>query len=352
VSPSWSPDGTRLVFDGGGEIHLINADGSGDVQITPSGLPAAGSPVWTPWGGDIVFGRYDADWQTTNVRQLYIMSLYGGDPQPLTSGAYYHDSPSFSPDWSLMVFQRQAGAFGSPELYYMKLSEGIPYPAVTSPGRNFVPSWGPTPAAPPPPPPPPAPDTTPPTITIRTPTSAGTDRVDVFTVGQVVAADYECSDSGSGVRHCMGPVADGEPLDTRFPGTYEFRVFSADQAGNPVYKSAWYRVVYAFAGFAAPVVNGALNDLRAGAGVPLKFSLGADYGLDVVTDATQQQIDCASRAPLGAASPAVGILSYNASLDRYLYDWSSQKAWAGTCRAVTLSLRDGTQHEADFRLLK
>ena len=72
----------------------------------------------------------------------------------------------------------------------------------------------------------------------------------------------------------------------------------------------------------------------------------------MVTEAVQRQIDCASRAPLGAAAPAGGTLTYNASLGRYLYDWTSQKAWAGTCRSVTLSLRDGAQHEADFRLVK
>jgi hypothetical protein len=205
---------------------------------------------------------------------------------------------------------------------------------------------------PPPPPPPPAADTTPPTITIRIPTVSATDRIDVYTVGQVVLADYDCADSGSGVRHCVGPVENGKPIDTRFVGTYEFAVFAADQEGNPIYERTWYRVVYPFNGFAAPVANGALNDLRPGDGAPLKFSLGADYGLDVVTDAAQQQIDCASRAPLDSASPANGTLTYNASLGRYLYDWTSEKAWAGTCRSVTLSLRDGTRHEADFRLVK
>jgi hypothetical protein len=86
--------------------------------------------------------------------------------------------------------------------------------------------------------------------------------------------------------------------------------------------------------------------------VPLKFSLGADYGLDVVTSATQQQEDCDSGQLLGAAAPASGTLTYNASQARYLYDWSSDKSWSGTCRAVTLTLRDGTSHRADFHVTK
>ena len=351
TQPSWSPDGAHIAYAGTAEIRVVDADGTNDHQLTYCACTGpAGSPAWSRDGSFLVFGRYDDDWQVTNARQLYFVPANGGEGVPLTSGPYYNDHPTFSPSGSMVLFQRQEGALGSPELYYMNLSDLVAHPSVTSPGRNFVPSWGPTFVAPPPAPPPA--DTTPPTITIRTPTVSGTDRMDVYTVGQVVIADYECSDSGSGVRHCVGPVADGESLDTRFIGTYEFRVFAADQAGNPVYKSAWYRVVYPFNGFAAPVANGALNDLRAGDSVPLKFSLGGNYGLDVVTGAAQQPIDCDSRAPLAAAAPAGGTLTYNASLDRYLYEWGSQKAWIGTCRSVALLLRDGTRHQADFRLVK
>jgi TolB protein len=154
VSPAWSPDGTRIAYADGNAIKLIDADGMNDRFLTCACLGPEGSPTWSPSGGNIVFGRYDQDWQTTNVRQLYIMSANGGDALPITSGAYYHGHPSFSPDGSMLVFQRQDGAFGSPELYAMRLSDLSPWPSVTSPGRNFVPSWGRTFVAPPPPPPP------------------------------------------------------------------------------------------------------------------------------------------------------------------------------------------------------
>jgi Tol biopolymer transport system component len=355
VSPSWSPDGTHVAYDGGGLIKVIDADGGDDRFLTACCLGPEGSPVWSPDGGAIVFGRYEEDWQTTNVRQLYFATATGGNVQPITFEAAYHGHPSFSPDGSMLVFQRQVGAFGNPELYFMSLTDLVPHPSVIGPGRNFVPSWGPTfvgSPPPPPAPPPPPPDTTLPTITILQPTASGTDRIDVYTVGQVVLADYSCTDDDSGVRHCMGPVSSGAPMDTRFVGTHEFRVFAADNAGNPVYRTTHYRVVYPFNGFAPPVVSGGWTEMKANDGVPLRFSIGGNYGLDVVTDARQQPIDCASGGPTGASSPAAGSLTYNASLDRYMFVWSSEKAWAGGCRSITLTLSDGTGHRADVRFTK
>src|SRR5436305_7267054 len=136
----------------------------------------------------------------------------------------------------MLVFQRQSGAVGEAALYAMNLATGASFASVLGPGRNFTPSWGPTSAAPAPPPP--APDTTPPTITLTKPTSTGTDRVDTYTVGQIVLADYACVDEagGSGLRHCQGTVANGSAVDTRTVGLFDFFVFAADNAGNPVYE--------------------------------------------------------------------------------------------------------------------
>ena len=85
----------------------------------------------------------------------------------------------------------------------------------------------------------PPPDTTPPTISISIPADGA-----VFSVGQVVLADYACADEvgGSGVGSCDGPVADGAPIDTSL-GTHTFSVSASDVAGNGASVSTSYVVV-------------------------------------------------------------------------------------------------------------
>ena len=49
IHPSWSPDGSKIVYDGGDwTIHVVNADGTGDVAIIPGGNVSAVSPDWGP----------------------------------------------------------------------------------------------------------------------------------------------------------------------------------------------------------------------------------------------------------------------------------------------------------------
>jgi hypothetical protein len=65
-----------------------------------------------------------------------------------------------------------------------------------------------------------------------------------------------------------------------------------------------------------------------------------------------QQLNCDSGAALGLASAATGALSYHANLNRYTFQWETDKSWAGTWRQLSLALRDETVHPATFKLVK
>jgi Ca2+-binding RTX toxin-like protein len=87
------------------------------------------------------------------------------------------------------------------------------------------------------PPPPPPDDTTDPQITITTPPQGAT-----YTLGQSVAASYDCTDADSGVASCEGPVTNGANIDTSSTGTKTFTVDATDNVGNTNSVSHTYTV--------------------------------------------------------------------------------------------------------------
>ncbi len=106
---------------------------------------------------------------------------------------------------------------------------------------------------------------------------------------------------------------------------------------------------YTFGGFLAPVEPlPTLNSMKAGAAVPVRFSLGGDFGLDIFADGYPKSltIDCDLTSPIDGIDETVtaggSSLSYDAATDVYTYVWKTNKAWATTCRKLVLSFTDGT----------
>ena len=181
----------------------------------------------------------------------------------------------------------------------------------------------------------------PPRIIVATPSDGAS-----YLVGSDQTVSFGCSNGIYlvTVTRCEGPVANGVALDTSAVGLHSFTVDAANDRGLSATATSTYRVVYDFSGFATPVdANGTIADAKAGEPVPLKFSLGGDRGLGLVTGVTWQTASCADWTA-GVPQAATAQLSYAPSSGRYTDTVSTAKSWKGSCRILTLELADGTQH--------
>jgi PKD repeat protein len=85
----------QLAFVRDGRIHLVNADGTGVVQISEG--PNDAEPAWSPDGLRIAFSRSGGD-----DPGIYVMDADGSDPiRRTTSG----QSPAWSPDGVSLAFK-------------------------------------------------------------------------------------------------------------------------------------------------------------------------------------------------------------------------------------------------------
>jgi hypothetical protein len=134
---------------------------------------------------------------------------------------------------------------------------------------------------------------------------------------------------------------------------------AADAHGNTATGTFKVTVNYAWTGFFQPVDNPpTVNTVKAGSAVPVKFSLTGNQGLNIFQTGypASAPYTCSSTAPTDAIEQTVtagaSSLSYDPASDQYTYVWKTDKAWAGTCRALVLKLADGATHTANFEFTK
>jgi hypothetical protein len=102
--PSWSPDGTRMVFAGSdGQLYLMRADGRGRTPITSTVEPERDA-VWSPRGDLIAFLR-----GTDDVLRLGVIAPDGSNEAEVGSDAGF-GAPTWSPDGEQLAFQRRDGS--------------------------------------------------------------------------------------------------------------------------------------------------------------------------------------------------------------------------------------------------
>jgi hypothetical protein len=116
---------------------------------------------------------------------------------------------------------------------------------------------------------------------------------------------------------------------------------------------------YGFTGFFQPIDNiPVVNSVKAGSAVPVKFSLGGNFGLNIFAGGAPGSgpMTCNATAPVDTIEQTVAAgnssLSYDPTSNQYTYVWKTQSAWANTCRQLVVNFADGSTKRANFLFKK
>jgi hypothetical protein len=207
-----------------------------------------------------------------------------------------------------------------------------------------------------------------PTITLTKPADG-----DSYIVGQVVNANYSCSDGGSDTASCAGDVADGAAIDTSF-GPHSFQVNATDNVGNMSSVSHAYGASYAFVGWLQPVdgdgsATSTLNIGKVGRTYPIKWQLKeyVNGNVQLISDTAaqnlvgsmsggQKSVSCSSFSVndtdvLESSLTGGTALRYDASSDQFIYNYKAPSTQG--CYAFAIKNADGdTIKQANFQFTK
>jgi len=136
TKPAWSPDGTRIAFvsnraaseEGSQQIFVMNADGSGVLQLTFTYW--SDSPSWSHDGSQITY---------TGDNDIFVINADGsGEPVNLTNSTEKDVNPVWSPDGSKIAWS--TGEDGNWNLFVMD-PDGGNKKQITDNGQTFSAVW-------------------------------------------------------------------------------------------------------------------------------------------------------------------------------------------------------------------
>ena len=130
--PSWSPDGEKIAFHGGG-IFVMDRNGRNRIQLSPKGR----HPDWSPDGRKIAFYS-----NLHNIAQqdIYVMNADGANIVRLTDDLAPDRLPAWSPDGQWVAFMSSVNKTGW-DIYIVNANGGDRIRVTTHPDADTRPTW-------------------------------------------------------------------------------------------------------------------------------------------------------------------------------------------------------------------
>src|SRR5690349_21823398 len=139
MSPSWSPDGSRLAyvsFDQKKPIVVVQNLAQGTTRVLAAYRGNNSAPAWSP------DSRYLAvALSKDGLTQIYRLPATGGTAERLTESSGIDTQPAYSPDGQWIAFTSDRG--GSPQLYRMPAAGGPPQRLTFEGTYNVGPRYSP-----------------------------------------------------------------------------------------------------------------------------------------------------------------------------------------------------------------
>jgi len=138
INPDWSPDGTEIAYESGERTFILDVDGTGEATF----FAGAYEPAWSPDGTKIAY-VVPVEGATVAQSDIYVVNADGSGRVNLTQNPELLDrEPAWSPDGSKIVFRRLDRSESSGYDLWIMDADGSNQERILSlPGAQGSPTW-------------------------------------------------------------------------------------------------------------------------------------------------------------------------------------------------------------------